>query len=255
MKLRFSISNANKWFQLPLPRTINFNIQIRILNKWKSIKCVAFTVLRDFSFAAGRDSRALSVHLDNFCWSSTKKNRNRREEQWKVVKCWWWINCETGTSDNENWSLKRGWGINWFQRYFHLQWHFKPDKRIVHSEDWIFFRINFPENRTEWHDRRENHTNILTTSCETHYHINSADSFIDGDVMKEMVEKEENPFEWVLMELHFEFNGKAFTEKLKNLGKAKRLLSYIFSFQVLKLIWRFFPPSPTLAHNIFAWWR
>ena len=50
------------------------------------------------------------------------------------------------------------------------------DKRIVQSSFCLFsffcFSI-FQQIHFEWHARRENHTNILTTSCETHYHINS----------------------------------------------------------------------------------
>lgn len=76
----------------------------------------------------------------------------------------------------------KGWGIKWFQRYFCLNGPWKLIRGLFILK--IEFSITSPlrsiflQIAAERRDRRENHTNISTTSCETHYHINS-DSLVE----------------------------------------------------------------------------
>lgn len=141
---QISISNANKCSQLPLPRTINFNIQITIANELN----VSFLLFHE-GFPSQRDRRDGSVRFNKFCWSSAEKS-----EQWNVVNRWWWKFYKTGTVvEAASWEDEKLIDFKDFSSFNSTS----TDKRIVQSADWnfsfaAFLRLNVTANR---HDRRE----------------------------------------------------------------------------------------------------
>lgn len=150
--------------------------------------------------------RVSSVHLDNFCWSSTKRNKSRRQKarQWSCVKCWWWINFKS-----EALFMTKGWGINWFQRFFLLWVPFKTDKRIVHSADWIFSASIF--HKTDTTGAKTTQT-FQTTSCWNSLPY----QFVDGDENEK--KKKKNLFEgWWAFEIR-----QWWKEKWKNISRQKK---------------------------------
>lgn len=99
------------------------------------------------------------------------------------------------------------------------------------------FRLNFPANRVERHEKSENHTNILTTSCETHYHINS-DSTRRCDERDGWKNEGKNlSFELMMGCLRYAFKSdeeekkKKSSEKWKNISKKYQRITFEMKFE------------------------
>lgn len=126
--------------------------------------------------------------------------------------------------------LQEGWGFNWFQRYFLLQWHLKLIRGLfkVKIEFLLLFShfsVQF-SSKSHWMTRQERkpHKHFY------HFMWNSLPyqfRLVGWDVMKEMWEKSEgNLFEWIKACLRYAFKSdgkKSFSEKWKNIIRQLRL--------------------------------